>query len=205
PTVRPYAAWFLTAWLAMEHGIEREQEALYRGMSLRPSPIRGGGEPLYAGLCYCTDCQKASGSAFTPFMGFASSPFALAGAPCSTQAANGGDAVRNSCPVCGSLVFGGVVGKDSSFTIYADTLDDPFSFHLMAAIFARSRPAWAVIISGVQAARSIVSMFFSETLLTARLTARTAKRSGPSGSTSSSVVSRLSHRSTSPSTTGMRS
>jgi len=33
-------------------------------------------------------------------------------------------------------------------------------------------------ISGGQAARSIASMFFSETLLTAGLTARTAKRSG---------------------------
>jgi hypothetical protein len=29
--------------LEMGHGIEREREALRRGMSLRPSPIRGGG------------------------------------------------------------------------------------------------------------------------------------------------------------------
>ena len=29
------------------------------------------GEPLYAGLCYCADCQKASGSGFIPFIGFA--------------------------------------------------------------------------------------------------------------------------------------
>jgi hypothetical protein len=57
--------------------------------------------------------------------------------------------VRNSCPVCGSLVFGGVVGKDSSFTIYAGTLDDPSSFHPTAAIFTRSRPAWAVIPPGL--------------------------------------------------------
>src|SRR5262249_12033089 len=71
PTAKP------DRWLAMEHGIEREREALHRGMSLRPSPIRGGGR---AALCrslllyrYCTDCQKASGSAFIPFMGFASS------------------------------------------------------------------------------------------------------------------------------------
>jgi hypothetical protein len=28
------------------------------------------GEPLYAGYCYCTDRQKASGSGFIPFMGF---------------------------------------------------------------------------------------------------------------------------------------
>jgi hypothetical protein len=100
------------------------------------------GEPLYAGLCYCTDCQKASGSGFIPFMGFASSAVRFSGRTLqhTTKAANGGDAVRNSCPVCGSLVFGGVVGKDSSFTIYAGTLDDPSSFHPTAAIFTRSRP-----------------------------------------------------------------
>jgi hypothetical protein len=54
-------------------------------------------------------------------------------------------AVRNSCPVCGSLVFGGEVGKDASFTIYAGTLDDPSLFHPTVAIFTRGRPDWAVI------------------------------------------------------------
>jgi hypothetical protein len=109
------------------------------------------GEPLYAGLCYCTDCQKASGSGFIPFMGFASSVVRFNGRTLryTTKAANGGDAVRNSCPICGSLVFGGVVGNDSSFTIYAGTLDDPSSFHPTAAIFARSRPAWALIPPGL--------------------------------------------------------
>jgi hypothetical protein len=58
--------------------------------------------------------------------------------------------VRNSCPVCGSLVFGGEVGKDDLFTVYAGTLDDPSSFHPTIAIFARSRPAWAVIPPGLK-------------------------------------------------------
>jgi hypothetical protein len=40
-------------------------------------------------------------------------------------------------------------GKDSSFTIYVGTLDDSSSFHPMAAAFARSRPAWAVIPPGL--------------------------------------------------------
>jgi hypothetical protein len=109
------------------------------------------GEPLYAGLCYCADCQKASGSGFIPFMGFASSAVAFSG-PTRTftsKAANDSDAVRNSCPVCASLVFGGEVGKDESFTIYAGSLDDPSSFHPKVAIFARSRPAWAVIPPGL--------------------------------------------------------
>jgi hypothetical protein len=109
------------------------------------------GEPLYAGLCYCTDCQKASGSGFIPFVGFASSAVRFSGRTLqyATKAANGGDAVRNFCPVCGSLVFGGVVGKDSSFTIYAGTLDDPSAFRPTTVIFARSRPAWAVIPPGL--------------------------------------------------------
>jgi hypothetical protein len=50
-------------------------------------------------------------------------------------------AVRNSCPVCASLVFGGVVGK----TIYADFLDDPSTFRLTIAIFTRNRPIWAAM------------------------------------------------------------
>ena len=105
------------------------------------------GEPLFAGLCYCVDCQKTSGSAFVPFMGFARSAVRFSGATrkFASRAARGGDAVRNSCPVCGALVFGGEVDKDDLFTVYAGSLDDPSPFHPKIAIFARSRPAWAVI------------------------------------------------------------
>jgi len=110
------------------------------------------GEPLFAGHCYCGDCQKASGSGFIPFMGFASSALHITGAakPFTSKAANGGDAVRNSCPICSSLVFGGELGKSDSFTIYAGSLDDPSSFHPTVAIFARSSPPWAVIPPGLK-------------------------------------------------------
>ncbi len=109
------------------------------------------GEPLYAGLCYCTDCQKASGSGFIPFMGFGSSAVRFSGETLkfTSKSAKGRDAVRNTCPLCGSLVFGGVAGKDNSFTLYAGTLDDPSTFQPRIAIFTRSRPAWAVIPPGL--------------------------------------------------------
>src|SRR6202166_4432316 len=88
------------------------------------------GEPVFAGHCYCADCRKASGSGFIPYMGFASSAVRFSGQTRQfvSKAASGGDAVRNFCPVCGSLVFGGDVGKSSNFTIYAGSLDDPSSF-----------------------------------------------------------------------------
>jgi hypothetical protein len=80
-------------------------------------------------------------------MGFASRAVRFRGPTrkFTSKAANGRDSVRNFCPVCGSLVFGGEVGKDDLFTVYAGTLDDPSSFHPTIAIFARTRPAWAVL------------------------------------------------------------
>ena len=105
------------------------------------------GEPRTTGHCYCEDCRKASGSGFIPFMGFPSSAVRFSGETRMfvSKSARGGDAVRNSCPVCSSLVFGGQVGKDDSFTIYAGSLDDPSSFRPKIAIFVRNRPPWAVI------------------------------------------------------------
>jgi hypothetical protein len=109
------------------------------------------GEPRYAGYCYCADCQKASGSGFVPFMGFGSGAVRFSGASRQfrTPAARGGEAVRNSCPVCSSLVFGGEIGSSDSFTIYAGTLDDPAAFHPRVAIFGRNRPPWVPLPEGI--------------------------------------------------------
>lgn len=105
------------------------------------------GEPLFAGHCYCSDCRRASGSGFIPFMGFSSSAVRFSGETRKfvSKSARGSDAVRNSCPICSSLVFGGEIGKTDSFTIYAGSLDDPSSFRPTIAIFARGRPPWAMI------------------------------------------------------------
>jgi hypothetical protein len=110
------------------------------------------GEPEMTGHCYCGDCRKASGSGFVPFMGFSASALRFTGQTLKfvSKAARGGAAVRNSCPLCGSLVFGGEVGKDASHAIYAGTLDDPSAFTPRIAIFTRNRPAWAVIPDGLE-------------------------------------------------------
>jgi hypothetical protein len=57
----------------------------------------------------------------------------------------GTEAVRNRCAACGSLVFGGELGKDDSHTVYAGTLDDPSRFVPRIAIFTRGRPDWAAL------------------------------------------------------------
>lgn len=110
------------------------------------------GAPLYMGHCYCADCRKASGSGFIPFMAFAASDLTFSGPTrtFSCVSARGTDAVRNICPVCAGLVFGGPVGETASHTIYAGSLDDPSAFRPTMAIFAKGRPDWAVIPEGLE-------------------------------------------------------
>jgi hypothetical protein len=109
------------------------------------------GEPTHAGYCFCSDCRKASGSGFIPFMGFPSSAIRVSGEVRQSiaKSARGSDAVRNHCAICNSLVFGGIVGKDISHTIYAGTLDDPSGFAPTIAIFCGERPDWALMPQGI--------------------------------------------------------
>ena len=109
------------------------------------------GEPMFAGYCFCGDCRRSSGSGFIPFMGFAASAVRFTGATDRSVATSlrGSDAVRNFCPVCHGLVFGGIVGEDVQHTIYAGTLDDPALFKPQIAIFGRERPPWALLPAGI--------------------------------------------------------
>jgi hypothetical protein len=108
------------------------------------------GEPLASGHCYCADCRRASGSGFVAFMGFKAADVRFSGEARQfrSKAANGGDAVRNRCSICMSLVFGGEIGKTEWYTLYAGSLDDPTAFHPTIAIFAEGRPPWALIPPG---------------------------------------------------------
>ena len=109
------------------------------------------GEARYAGYCCCADCRKASGSGFIPYMGFAADAVRISGEARQVRspALRGGVAIRNFCPSCGSLVFGGDVGVDDWHTIYAGSLDDPSAFKPTAAIFLRDKPDWVALPEGL--------------------------------------------------------
>jgi hypothetical protein len=111
------------------------------------------GEPRSQGYCFCGDCRKASGSGFIPFLLFEASALRVSGETKHSiaKAVRGGDAVRNHCAVCGSLVFGGIVGEASTHTLYAGSLDDPSLFKPSIAIFTRDKPDWVVMPSGLKA------------------------------------------------------
>jgi hypothetical protein len=104
------------------------------------------GEPSHCGFCYCGDCRKASGSGFIPFINISAENVSFSGETLKFRSpALRGEALRNSCLRCGSLVFGGEVGQTDMHTIYAGTLDDASVFHPTIAIFTRQRAPWAVL------------------------------------------------------------
>ena len=128
----------------------------------RDDRIRGGclcgalryeatAEPIFAGLCYCADCRKASGSGFIPFLGFRAADLVIAGdvRQSHVPSASGTVATRNHCAQCGGLVFGGIHGESDEHTIYAGSLDDPARFRPTIALFVRDRPAWAEVKAGL--------------------------------------------------------
>ncbi|HEY2071376.1 MAG TPA: GFA family protein [Rhizomicrobium sp.] len=125
-------------------------------------PITGGclcgalryevsGAPGAMGHCYCEDCRKASGSGFIPFMMVPAPQLRITGAVLthSKLLQNGRHADRNSCAVCGGLVFGGILGKTEQHTIYAGSLDDPTLFKPAIAINVQGRPDWALVPEGL--------------------------------------------------------
>ena len=109
------------------------------------------GAPTGMGYCYCADCRKASGSGFIPFMGFEAGAVRFTGQARLFRSTSfrGTEAVRNACPTCAGLVFGGEIGKDASHTIYAGSLDNPSLFHPTIAIFNRDRPDWVPLPPGL--------------------------------------------------------
>jgi hypothetical protein len=110
------------------------------------------GEPLFSGFCYCEDCRRASGAGAVPYMGYSKDSFRVSGETkqARKRLRRGGEAVRNFCPECGSLVFGGEYGLSEQHTVYAGTLDDPSAFRPTHAIMVAERPHWAAVLDGLK-------------------------------------------------------
>src|SRR5689334_12492322 len=93
---------------------------------------------LYAVVCYCRDCQRASGTGHVPVMGVPKSLFKVRGETRSftVRGTSGLNSIRHFCPNCGSLLFGTPEIAPDAVSIYAGTLDDPSIFKPTTILFA---------------------------------------------------------------------
>lgn len=105
------------------------------------------GATRFALICYCRDCQRASGTAGVPVLGVPKAEFVVTGATRTTESlgSSGKHGIRHFCSACGSLLFGTPEVAPDLVTVYAGSLDTLEAFIPTMAIFTRSRPTWAVL------------------------------------------------------------
>jgi len=106
------------------------------------------GDPVRSGLCHCRNCQHYTGSAFEPFVIFATASVTVTGelSTFEHRGDSGRIVGRCFCPNCGS----GIVNLDPThgmMVILVGTLDDPTVFQPTIEIQCDTALAWAHFVS----------------------------------------------------------
>lgn len=107
--------------------------------------FRADGPPKFAIVCYCTDCQHATGSGHAPQLGLAVDNFDIAGPLKSfdTQSESGSELSFKFCSDCGSPIAKTTSKAPTTVFVYAGALDNPAQFPNDAMhVFEESRQPW---------------------------------------------------------------
>jgi hypothetical protein len=112
----------------------------------------GEAEPIFAGVCHCTNCQKSSGTAFNTVVAVPKPTITMTG-PVKTYEGKGdtGNAVfKLFCPECGSPVAEEAAIMADVVMIPVGTLDDPSTATPAMQLYCDSAMPWAVLEGGIQ-------------------------------------------------------
>ncbi len=100
----------------------------------------GNGEPRWVVHCHCRWCQRASGSAFLTYVGFAIDDLVWSKGKLSIYESSPG-VERGFCPRCGSTLTFARPSRDE-ISVFAGTLDDPDSITPTAHAFFDHHFSW---------------------------------------------------------------
>ena len=109
-------------------------------------------EPIFTGVCHCTDCQKESGAAFNIVVAVPQSAVSIQGSPKSyaTKGDSGKANVRKLCPNCGSTILSEPEAMAGASIIRAGTLDDPSWLKPTMEIYCDSAQPWVELGGGMK-------------------------------------------------------
>jgi hypothetical protein len=123
-----------------------------------PRPITGrclcGGvtysvdaEPVWQGVCYCSNCQRQTATAFSVIVGVPSNALVVEGGTlASFMTASEGyrsTTERRFCSACGSPIFSTIESMPEFVFLKAGTIDDTSWIEPAVEIWTRSAPPWA--------------------------------------------------------------
>ena len=105
-------------------------------------------EFVYSLICHCSQCRRATGSAFKPFAAIQREKLALVTGG-ETILRYGDDTTHDvHCARCGSLLYSDI-GTGPYVHVTLGTLQDEPSIRPMAHIFVGSKAAWDQITDGL--------------------------------------------------------
>jgi hypothetical protein len=109
-------------------------------------------EPIFIGVCHCTNCQKQSGTAFSVVVAIPKSALSLTGTTKSFQDKpdSGQPMARIFCPECGSPIMSDATVLPDVAIIKAGTLDDPSWVKPTMEIHCDSAQPWVELGGGMQ-------------------------------------------------------
>lgn len=116
---------------------------------------RVSGEPLRIGICYCSECQHHSGSAFSLNMILRVGDFTITRGTVKrfSRTADSGRPVECAfCPDCGTRIFHVPSYLDNVVNVKPGTLDDASGLSPTIELFAARKPAW-LSVSGLSESR----------------------------------------------------
>jgi hypothetical protein len=106
------------------------------------------GRPVAAGVCYCRDCQYASGGAPAHGMRMRRRDVTLLqGEPRVFRgpAASGHEVARHFCPECGTPLFVASTAAPRLLSVLAGSLDEPGDFRPGGSMWVAAAQPWHVV------------------------------------------------------------
>lgn len=125
--------------------MERNVELKYSGRCLCGEiSYSADVEPLFTGNCHCKDCQRSSGSAFTPAILFLEQNVSVLGEAryFETVSDSGSTHKRGFCSKCGSQLFAKFSSMPGMLGIKAGTLDYPSFYVPKLDFYVASAAPW---------------------------------------------------------------
>lgn len=104
-------------------------------------------EPLWQGVCYCSNCQRQTATAFSVIVGVPRDALTVEGDTLASfkTASEGYQSTtdRQFCSACGSPIFSTVESMPGLAFLKAGTIDDTSWFEPTVEIWTHSAQAWA--------------------------------------------------------------
>lgn len=109
-------------------------------------------DPIFMGVCHCTDCQRATGSAFEAVVAIPAASLTVQGAPkvFVSKGDSGKDIQRSFCPDCGSTLMSSADMMPGVAMLTTGTLDDTSQFKPSMQIYCDSAQPWVDLGGNIQ-------------------------------------------------------